>query len=621
MKPWLKALIIVAAVALVITGGIFAYAHFAGNNPVDVTPANYWTLNYMPNRSELYGFVVSNESLTLYKDSERTVLEMFVAEGDRVKVGDPLLRYDATLDGLTLEEKLLEREKLYNTLQEDYAEYKRWAREDYERTVPTHTPVPTQTPPAPATPTQGTNPNPGTHTSTSRSGLNAVRLGARVLHDLSTPDGGTGTSIDPFRYTIDNAEPLTKEFLAALKQKATDDARTYFAQFAAPKFEIVLTVTPDGHLSFTVTAKELYPNPKKPNLNKPVTGNGSEEKPFVFSFASGTEVTAMFLDTLSNRAMAGLRDYYATLSANEFTVSLQFAADGGLAFYVTYLAPTPTPSPTPTPTPTPSPSPTPDTTESPEPTPYIPGGWGPSKAEREELARQAAQRIRTEEVQYRQLVLEIEKLRQKGADGIVFSTIEGTVTKALDPSAASNGESILEVRGGTGLHLVGMIGEMDLENYPVGTELTGFSYQSGSDVTVVITEIGSMPSSTSYSNGGNPNSSGYPVRMDFVGDVIPEAGEYIEFSDNSYRRPRSERTSNYLHEAYIREIDGQDCIFLVRDDVLVKTPVQTGKRMDEYIELLNLTLTADDYLAFPYDKNAKDGAPVKYPPEGGGRYW
>ena len=106
-----------------------------------------------------------------------------------------------------------------------------------------------------------------------------------------------------------------------------------------------------------------------------------------------------------------------------------------------------------------------------------------------------------------------------------------------------------------------------------------------------------------------------------IGGVIPEAGEFIEFSDNSYRRPPSERTSNYLHEAYIREIDGQDCIFLVRDDVLVKTPVQTGKRMDEYIELLNLTLTADDYLAFPYDKNAKDGAPVKYPPEGGGRYW
>ena len=222
-------------------------------------------------------------------------------------------------------------------------------------------------------------------------------------------------------------------------------------------------------------------------------------------------------------------------------------------------------------------------------------------------------------MQYRQLSLEIEKLRLEGANGIVYSTVEGTVTMAADPASVQTGEMFLEVRGGTGLYLVSMIGEMDLEQYPVGTQLSGFSYESGTTVDVVITEIGTMPVSTNFSNGGNPNSSAYLARMDFVGDVTPHVNEYIEFSDDYL--PREERSMNYLHEAYIREIDGQDCIFLVRDDHLVKVPVQTGKRYDSYIELLNVTLTPEDYLAFPYDKNAKDGAPVNYPSDGVGAYY
>ena len=214
--------------------------------------------------------------------------------------------------------------------------------------------------------------------------------------------------------------------------------------------------------------------------------------------------------------------------------------------------------------------------------------------------------------------LDIFKLQTSGANGVVYSTVDGTVMTALDPASVQNGELFLEVRGGTGLHLMSIVGEMDLENYPVGTELTGFSYQAGQQVTVRVSEIGSMPLTTSYQNGGNPNASGYLVRMDFTGDFEPSIGEYIEFSDDYM--PYEERELNYLHEAYIRTIDGQDCIFLVRDEHLVQTPVKTGKRIDQYIELLDIVLTPDDYLAFPYDKNAKDGAPVTYPSEGG-MYW
>lgn len=606
MKPWLKAILIVLVLALLTAGGIAIYAHFAGNNPVDVTPANYWMLSWMPNQTYVYGIVVSDESQALYRDKDRTVVEQFVHEGDTVHVGDPLVRYDATLDNLTLEEKLLEREKLYNTLQADYAEYKRWARVEYERAVPTYTPTPSPTP--------RTNTNTSVQRGTS---FGVVRLAARRTYGFpERPYDGDGSPSVPYRYQIEDGDAVPAAFILALTEKAKAEKRAIHAEMTAPRSRILLIVNPDETVTFTVTAED--PNPFTPNFNKPISGNGSEKKPYVFRYASAVEVPPSLLTTLMQQAKWNMVDVYATLQAKGFTVSLKFPADGGFAMFVTIIEPTPTPTPSPTPTPTPTPSPTPDPSAEPTETPYY-GGWGPSRAEREEYARQTAQRIREEEVKYRQLSLEIQKLQLNGADGMVYSTVEGTVSKAVADSSVQNGEVFLEVRGGTGLHLVSILGEMDLDNYPVGTQLTGFSYESGQTVDVTITEIGSMPISTNYSNGGNPNASGYLARMDFTGSFVPKVGEYIEFSEDYL--PRQERDYNYLHEAYIREIDGQDCIFLVRDDKLVKVPVITGKRMDQYIEILNVKLTQDDYLAFPYDKNAKDGAPVNYPSDTGMRYW
>ncbi len=606
MKPWLKAIIIIVVIAALAAGGIYIYARVAGNNPADVTPANYWTLSYMPNRSYIYGVVVSDESQSLYKESDRTVEEVFVREGDTVHIGDPLLRYDSTKDSLTLEEKLLEREKLYNTLQADYAEYKRWARVEYERAVPTYTPSPS---PTPRTKTGASNLVTGD--------FGVVRLTSRRVYDLTSPLGGKGSALDPFRYTIADGEAIPAEFLRSFTQLAKDNMRTFFALLTAPKSEILIEANPDETISFAVTAED--PHPKSANFNEPLSGNGSEDRPFVFSYSSRLEVPSEFLKQMTMMAQARMESVFVQLLADGFSVSLKCHPEGGFAMYVTVIEPTPTPTPSPTPTPTPTPSPTPEAEETEEPTPYVPMYYGPSKAEREEYARQTAQKIRTEEVQYRQLELDIFKLQTSGANGVVYSTVEGTVTTAKDPAAAQNGELVLEVRGGTGLHLMSIVGEMDLAQYPVGTELTGFSYQAGQQVTVRVSEIGSMPITTSYQNGGNPNASGYLVRMDFIGDYEPELGEYIEFSDDFI--PREEREMNYLHEAYIREIDGQDCIFLVRDDHIVKTPVKTGKRFDQYIELVDIVLTPDDYLAFPYDKNAKDGAPVNYPSEGGMLYW
>lgn len=231
-----------------------------------------------------------------------------------------------------------------------------------------------------------------------------------------------------------------------------------------------------------------------------------------------------------------------------------------------------------------------------------------SRAEREAYAREIAKGIREDELRYRQLLLDIEKAERSGLDGILFSEVNGTVMTAAQPDEVQNGETLIEIRGGTGLHISVIVGEDELMNYPVGTELSGFSYMSASTVTARVSKVGTMPISTSYSGSGNPNSSGYLLVLDVIGDVTPGVGEYIEFSDFS---SLYEQGTIYLHEAFLREIDGETCLFVANDGVLERRAVRTGSRMNEYVELLGMPITPEDRIAFPYDKNCKEGSPVE----------
>jgi hypothetical protein len=95
--------------------------------------------------------------------------------------------------------------------------------------------------------------------------------------------------------------------------------------------------------------------------------------------------------------------------------------------------------------------------------------------------------------------------------------------------------------------------------------------------------------------------------LEVQGDVELPLYSYVEFTSFE---PLSKSGAIYLYEAFVREIDGQDCIFVVRDGVLKKEQVHTGRRTMEYIELIGSDLVREDYIAFPYGKNVRDGASV-----------
>lgn len=589
MKKGLKALIIVLCCLIVIAGGIFAFVKLTPPKSVEVIPVNNWLMNYMPNQTYMYGIVTSDESATITKSEQRKVTEVLKNVGDSVKVGDPLVRYDATMDGIQLDEKRLEKEKLYNELQTSYKEYERYARTPYPRTIPTATPQPTKEP----NPVTANNPVHG----------KAIRLSAAAAprYDLSTPTGGDGSEGNPFVFSVTDGDAVPAAFISGLRQQAAEQASTLFVRLEGQKADIGLKVTSDGRLSIEIEVDD--PNPVSADLTNPIRGNGSESDPFEYAFNADTEVSEAFITEKTELSAGIFQSVYIKLEASGFTLALCFNPDGTLSFRLILIEATPTP--TAEPTVTPEPSATPEPSEEPIETPH---GGGMSREEREEYARELAKGIREKEVQYKQLTLDICKLELSGTDGVVYSTIEGTVAVANDPASINDGETIIEVRGGSGLKIASVVSETELKKYPVGTELEGMSGMSGIMVTVRVSSVSSMPVTTRYDNGGNPNSSGYMVVMDFVSEELPNVGDYIEFS--SYV-PLSETGAIYLHEAYIGEVDGEDCIFVMRGDVVKKVVVNTGKRIESYIELIDSDLTGEDYIAFPYDKNCRDGAPAE----------
>ena len=104
---------------------------------------------------------------------------------------------------------------------------------------------------------------------------------------------------------------------------------------------------------------------------------------------------------------------------------------------------------------------------------------------------------------------------------------------------------------------------------------------------------------------GNPNVSYYPftVYVDESADL--QEGRYVSIMYSSAEA----QNGLYLENFMIRTEQGRSYLYVLSaDGKLEKRFVTTGKSLwGSYTEILD-GLTAEDYLAFPYGKNVRDGA-------------
>lgn len=619
-----KRITILVIVAVLLSAILLAAVMLGGKKtPVEVERASNWMLGWMPNQMQLYGSISSDRSQQILYNKDMTVLEVLVKEGDTVKVGDPLLRYDATLDTIDLELKELEMQKLQYELADYYKEYKRYAREEYPRTIPSPTPTPSPTP-RPTRTSKPTRTPKAAETPKQAASSGTMQMESRVFRPANLPAIllrlFNSTLLPDLEIREDKTAFSAGELIGYLEQSFRNGT-AYDVRVSGTDYVLLLSCSMTQNMTLTADALEYTGI----SLSAPNIGSGTQADPYTLSdFAPGGLIRGLGTSFFQAALQKAEKEPCHIVLTNGGSIRIELTVtDTDVPTPTPTAEPSATPTPTPTPSPTPTASPSPSPSASPDGSTGIiigggsSGGSGLSREERQALAKQYAKKIRDAELEYKQLKLDLQNLRLRGADGYLRAEIDGIVSLAADPATLSHGERLIAIKGSEGFYVRCVVGELDLDRVPVGTELSGFCYENGQSCIGKVVEIGTVPITENYYSGGNSNVSGYAIRIFIENGQGLQAGQYVEFtlgtSPHDSMTELSEPQDVYLYEAYVREIDGLHYIYVVRDGVLRKEQVERGRMQYSYVELVGSTLTNEDYIAFPYGKDVKDGAPVILP--------
>ncbi len=109
MRKRLIALGIAGAIVAGIILGVCLYIQYRNDQKtVNVLPVGNVAESYWGDQISTSGQIVSDYVQQLYPDSEKTISEVFVTEGQQVSIGTPLLQYDKTSLELDVEAKEIE---------------------------------------------------------------------------------------------------------------------------------------------------------------------------------------------------------------------------------------------------------------------------------------------------------------------------------------------------------------------------------------------------------------------------------------------------------------------------------------------------------------------------------
>lgn len=209
---------------------------------------------------------------------------------------------------------------------------------------------------------------------------------------------------------------------------------------------------------------------------------------------------------------------------------------------------------------------------------------------------------------YRMAQVELRQKKLEVNEGSVKSTIDGKVTVVRDPKEAYlEGKPVVEVSAGGGYYIDVAMSELELGAVEEGQTVQVNSYMTGTFCEGTIVEISEHPTNSANSwSGGNPNVSYYPFKVYVEESANLQADEYV---DISYRSDgQADGSSFYLENQFIRTQDGKSYVYVRNEDgLLEKRTVQTGRDLYGTYTEIRGGITQDDYVAFPYGKNVKDG--------------
>ena len=553
---------------------LFVILRFRPQKAVDVVPVINICLNWEPDSMSFNGEVSSESYQAVAYSKDRPVEEVLVKDGDHVKIGDPLYRYDATSDNLNLELKKSQIEKLGYEIEDGRKEYKKLTKKNYVSTLPTPSPLPKE--------------ESIKKTAGIRSAWSGGPVLLNVLGKLALFDTQEIEDIPSFSYTtIIEWVTNPSSYLPGPFEWEETESKMVDGEKEETIYIYQLTITNKQMADIHKEKNYKYSRNDKKEEQLKWNGEGtyfdlfkeSEKEKINFDVK---EIPLGFIKDMKQTARNKIKDDI-TFGAAKATLRSNDEQMGSIYLTLNCVI---------------------DGEEPPVPTP------GPTKEEKLEKAQELAKKIRDAEVQKKQLELDVQKLLLTGMDGYVRSEINGVVTAVKDPADVKNGGALLAVKGNGGYYVRCTIDENRLEKVKEGTRVTGMVYETGVECTGTVQEISLVPLSNSGRNYeyGMSATSTYAMRIKVDDNEKLTPGQYVEFKLES---ETGKQKGLYLQEAYVRNDGDSSYIYIDNNGVLKKQDVQVGKNYYGYVEILESSITTKDHVAFPYGKNVVDGAKTK----------
>ena len=212
--------------------------------------------------------------------------------------------------------------------------------------------------------------------------------------------------------------------------------------------------------------------------------------------------------------------------------------------------------------------------------------------------------------------LKVRIAQQAVTDGVVKAKMNGTVKKAGDPeNPPTDGSPFLQLTGAAGLYVEGGVYENRLSSIKEGTEVTVTSWQSGNSYQATVKSVSPYPD-TSGMYGSDSSNSIYPfIAYIDDADAVLTNGEYVQITAASSavtEKPSPVQGDGlYLLGAFILDENGRKYVYMRdADKKLKKQEIKVGKYADGSYEIVS-GVTPSDWLAFPYDKDIKEGAATR----------
>lgn len=550
IKRVIAAVVGSAAAVGAVAGGIYGYKAYQDQKLVaEVQPVSNINMGYFGDSATSYGMVTNDSSQEIYLDSSKSAKQVFVKEGDTVKVDDPLMEYDMAEVQIDIERKKIELNTIENNLA--MATHKLDSLKN-------------------AKPVDKTPPKINTEELKKYEEQDKINQSIPETDekDVNIYNFLTATSIP---YNVTRNEQTGELVYPA---GTAEDPYIYYCNanaYAYGSFFNEIRPKEDGtrgkHVVFYVCKKDadgkMLMEPDAEGKPKPVIDTDLADHT---AQLNGNSIPADYDESRMWYLFTG-KEYIPTSLADQYMEEfMEHATD-----------------------------------------------WEPPKGyTKEELVKEITEtekQIKSLDIQRRQQQLKLESLEQTASDGIVYAKVDGIVKTVGDPQEfQQNGTAFLVVTGDEGLYVSGTISELLLGDISVGMVVTANAWESGMTFEATITEISDYPVSGNSMGEGNPNVSYYSYTAYIEDSSALRNGEYV---DLAIAANQSDAGGLFIEQAYVREENGKSyCMIADENNRLKKQYVVTGRTAYGTAIEIKSGLSEDDRIAFPYGKNAVEGVAV-----------